>query len=679
MAEFTALRSFGLALILAVIAGATGPAFGQRIPMPAGSKAWMMYEAGVCPDANGDDCLGSNTCGLNPPNGIPLTTFGSAGNTATGYAEILTGSIRIYARAEGTIGVWGSFEDTYTIVGSASGPFNIPVEFRVTGEAKSVPAGPFHQLVVANSFAKIGTFSPHTEAAFSEDIRVSPFNPAAYAEVILPTESSSTPFTRPFDISANYTVQNVNVGDTFTLAYSTKARASRGEFDMLAGGGVISFDLPPGVGLVSSLAFGSINLVGDARDEFNLPWVNTVTGDLVITDNPNLTTVNVADLVTVVGSLEISENPNTGTLDLGSVESVGGAVNVAENGSIGSLDLGSLESVAGNLTINENSNMGTLNLASLDSVTGSLTITDNGNASVNLADSAAVTGSLTLETSGAGTGTLVLDDVDVGGDTSITADGYTTVDAATADGTTIVTMNNNAATMEVTLPDGAFTSATPVAFSITNEPGSTETIDGNTVTHLGTYNFEFAISTLNSAAELNFEIDLAAMDSPDRQSLLDALDDDAILTLGVIGDAPAAELQLFDVCAGGGPVVDSCVVVQWLDENRMLLDPQGVIDPSFLRLEGLVGHFSTYSFVAVMLDGDYNHDGVVDAADYVVWRKNDGTQEGYDRWRANFGAQSLAIGAGSGSSSNVTAPEPATLVLLMLAAVVRCLRQGRTA
>ena len=185
------------------------------------------------------------------------------------------------------------------------------------------------------------------------------------------------------------------------------------------------------------------------------------------------------------------------------------------------------------------------------------------------------------------------------GDISLTTDGYTTVAASTAGGETAVTMINNEATMEVTLPDGAFTSETPVAFSITNQPASVETIDGNTVTHLGTYNFEFAIPTLNSAAELNFEIELAAMDEPDRLSLLDLLHDGAVLTLGVRGDAPGAELQLFDVCAAGGPVADSCVVVQWLDENRMLLDPLGGIDPSILRLEGLVGHFSTYSFVAV--------------------------------------------------------------------------------
>lgn len=50
----------------------------------------------------------------------------------------------------------------------------------------------------------------------------------------------------------------------------------------------------------------------------------------------------------------------------------------------------------------------------------------------------------------------------------------------------------------------------------------------------------------------------------------------------------------------------------------------------------------TFEFSYAGTEGDYNDDGVVDAADYVVWRRDDGTQEGYDAWRANFG------GAGGG-------------------------------
>jgi hypothetical protein len=47
------------------------------------------------------------------------------------------------------------------------------------------------------------------------------------------------------------------------------------------------------------------------------------------------------------------------------------------------------------------------------------------------------------------------------------------------------------------------------------------------------------------------------------------------------------------------------------------------------------------------LAGDHNDDGTVDAADYVVWRKNPagfGGQQGYDDWRANFGASGAQAG-----------------------------------
>jgi hypothetical protein len=63
------------------------------------------------------------------------------------------------------------------------------------------------------------------------------------------------------------------------------------------------------------------------------------------------------------------------------------------------------------------------------------------------------------------------------------------------------------------------------------------------------------------------------------------------------------------------------------------------------------------------LPGDFNADGKVDAADYVVWRKNDGSPSGYNTWRTNFGRTS-GSGAGIGSSA---VPEPCTVALLLLA------------
>ena len=73
------------------------------------------------------------------------------------------------------------------------------------------------------------------------------------------------------------------------------------------------------------------------------------------------------------------------------------------------------------------------------------------------------------------------------------------------------------------------------------------------------------------------------------------------------------------------------------------------------------------SIASVGLPGDYNLNGTVDAADYVVWRKGLGTtytQTDYDVWRANFGQ---TAGSGAGASANAAVPEPATLVLSIIA------------
>jgi hypothetical protein len=63
--------------------------------------------------------------------------------------------------------------------------------------------------------------------------------------------------------------------------------------------------------------------------------------------------------------------------------------------------------------------------------------------------------------------------------------------------------------------------------------------------------------------------------------------------------------------------------------------------------------------------GDYNSNGVVDAADYVRWRNDPGAHGGaggYDTWRQNFGDTS---GAGAGQAA---VPEPSTVVLMTLVA-----------
>ena len=73
------------------------------------------------------------------------------------------------------------------------------------------------------------------------------------------------------------------------------------------------------------------------------------------------------------------------------------------------------------------------------------------------------------------------------------------------------------------------------------------------------------------------------------------------------------------------------------------------------------------------LDGDYNNDGMVDAADYTIYRDNLGSdssalsgngsggatvvQADYALWKQNFGS--------SGTSSGAAVPEPSSIVLLL--------------
>jgi hypothetical protein len=97
----------------------------------------------------------------------------------------------------------------------------------------------------------------------------------------------------------------------------------------------------------------------------------------------------------------------------------------------------------------------------------------------------------------------------------------------------------------------------------------------------------------------------------------------------------------------------------------------------FMAMSGLL----TVPFLPVA--GDYNQNGIVDAADYTIWRDklgsgtalhNDDTdgvgQDDYTRWKNNFGQH-----AGSGSIANV--PEPSTAALLVSGCVVAMLARRR--
>jgi hypothetical protein len=75
-------------------------------------------------------------------------------------------------------------------------------------------------------------------------------------------------------------------------------------------------------------------------------------------------------------------------------------------------------------------------------------------------------------------------------------------------------------------------------------------------------------------------------------------------------------------------------------------------------------YFSGLGVIQVGLAGDFNNDGSVNAADYVSWRQNDGTDAGYAKFRENFQPSPVA----GSSLQGAAVPEPSTFALVSLCA-----------
>jgi hypothetical protein len=120
-----------------------------------------------------------------------------------------------------------------------------------------------------------------------------------------------------------------------------------------------------------------------------------------------------------------------------------------------------------------------------------------------------------------------------------------------------------------------------------------------------------------------------------------------------------------DITDGGSFFVDNLMVEVFANEAAMMATE----NPNTAPVDGPQG-----------VPGDYNNNGVVDAADYVLWRdggplQNEGASIGmidqgdYDFWRAQFGE-----GAGAGAAVAASVPEPCgwAIVLCALTALAAC-------
>src|SRR4051794_9960764 len=122
----------------------------------------------------------------------------------------------------------------------------------------------------------------------------------------------------------------------------------------------------------------------------------------------------------------------------------------------------------------------------------------------------------------------------------------------------------------------------------------------------------------------------------------------------------------------------------------ILSDAADINEAGQITGQGLInGQYHAYLLTPIPFAGDYNSNGTVDAADYVLWRKNNNTAvtlpndstpgtspADYTVWRSRFGQPP---GSGSGVNAKTAVPEPATFLLLMFGVAGWCLRRRRAA
>jgi Tol biopolymer transport system component len=165
----------------------------------------------------------------------------------------------------------------------------------------------------------------------------------------------------------------------------------------------------------------------------------------------------------------------------------------------------------------------------------------------------------------------------------------------------------------------------------------------------------------------------AAAFSPDGSEIVYLADQDVddVFELFAVPSSGGDATKISGPMTGGGDVVD------W----RFSPDGQTVVYRADQEVDG------KFELFAATLDdnlpGDFNRNGVVDAADYTVWR--DGLEQGtyrldqYGIWKTNFG-RTKSGNAGSEAIPRPV-PEPASWALLatLLASIRRCRRRERIA
>ena len=195
--------------------------------------------------------------------------------------------------------------------------------------------------------------------------------------------------------------------------------------------------------------------------------------------------------------------------------------------------------------------------------------------------------------------------------------------------------------------------------------------------------------TQQSGAALEIEIGGTAISMHDFVSISGTALVDGELQLKLIDSFFPAATDTFTVLNALGGIAG---VFSNVTTGQRLTTADG--GGSFLVHYGATSIFNPNQIVLTAFEaspppllGDYNQNGTVDAADFVLWRKNlgGGTSlpnddtpgigpDDYTRWRTSFGRMA---GSNSGAITNAAVPEPTAIVLFVGALVALSIANAR--
>jgi hypothetical protein len=224
-----------------------------------------------------------------------------------------------------------------------------------------------------------------------------------------------------------------------------------------------------------------------------------------------------------------------------------------------------------------------------------------------------------------------------------------------------------------------------ISYDLTTEPDSSDPHSVFYFHPAGFKNVGMVIENPRDGTEIEFVPDPSDFSGPeisnDREDEVAGLYDGVSVLQVVMPPAGSAgNLTVVSVDLLGPPDVlpdtnlpAALDLNDWPDATMLFVDLLGIEDVSSYILAEIN---SLTPFAPSIMPGDFNTDGNVDAADYVVWRKGLGTSytpDHYNEWRANFGR---IFSAGSGSSLpsaeslSSAVPEPDSAWLLIIGAPI---------